>query len=125
MVVPLLYVNEAGGNTYGIEFSGTYAVSKRWRITGQYTLFEMHMFNDPSNDYEDEDPKNQFYVRSSWDIGENLEFDMIARYVDQLVADGVPSYITMDLRLAYRPRKHLELAVIGQNLLQDYHQEEL
>ena len=58
-----------------------------------------------------------------WDIRENLEFDVIARYVDQLVADGVPSYISMDLRLAYRPRKNLELAVIGQNLLQDQHQE--
>ena len=123
VVFPLMYVNEAGGDTYGIELSSTYAVSKRWRITGQYTLFEMNLFNDPSRDYVDEDPKNQIYLRSSWDIRENLEFDMIARYVDRLVADDVPSYITMDLRLAYRPRKHLELAVIGQNLLQDHHQE--
>jgi iron complex outermembrane receptor protein len=29
----------------------------------------------------------------------------------------------MDLRLAWRPRKHLELAVVGQNLLQAYHYE--
>jgi len=36
---------------------------------------------------------------------------------------SVPSYITMDLRLAWRPRKHLELAVMGQNLLQPYHYE--
>ena len=77
----------------------------------------------PASDYVDEDPKNQFYLRSSWDIRENLEFDMIVRYVDRLVADEVPSYLTMDLRLAYRPRKHLELAVVGQNLLQEQHQE--
>ena len=118
IVAPLLYTSEAGANTYGVEFSGTYAVSKQWRITGQYTLFEMHMFDDPSNDYQDEDPKNQIYVRSSWDLRENLDFDMTVRYVDRLVADQVPSYLTMDLRLAYRPRKHLELAVVGQNLLQ-------
>ena len=45
------------------------------------------------------------------------------RYVDRLSAINVPSYISMDLRLAYRPRKHLELAVVGQNLLQKHHQE--
>jgi iron complex outermembrane receptor protein len=123
LVYPLQYVNLAGGNTYGIELAGTCAVSERWRITGQYTLFEMRLFNNPAQDYEDQDPKNQMYLRSSWDIGENIEFDMIGRYVDSIVPDGVPNYITMDLRLAYRPRKNLELAVIGQNLLQESHQE--
>ena len=34
-----------------------------------------------------------------------------------------PSYIELDLRLAWRPRKNLELAVVGQNLLQTYHYE--
>jgi len=29
----------------------------------------------------------------------------------------------MDLRLAWRPRKRLELAVVGQNLLQESHRE--
>jgi iron complex outermembrane receptor protein len=29
----------------------------------------------------------------------------------------------MDMRLAWRPRKRLELAVVGQNLLQAQHQE--
>ena len=123
VVVPLQYINQARGDTYGIELSSTYAVSKKWRITGEYTLFEMKLFNNPSGNYEDEDPKNQFYVRSSWDLRENLDFDMTVRYVDRLVADDVPSYITMDLRLAYRPRKHLELALVGQNLLQEQHQE--
>ena len=123
MVLPLLYDNEAGGDTYGIEWFCNYAVSDHWRLYCQYSVFEMHLFNDPSNNYVDEDPKNQVYLRSSWDIRENLDFDMIFRYVDRLVADLVPSYATMDLRLAYRPRKHWELAVVGQNLLQEYHQE--
>jgi iron complex outermembrane receptor protein len=29
----------------------------------------------------------------------------------------------MDLRLAYRPREHIELAVVGQNLLDSQHLE--
>jgi iron complex outermembrane recepter protein len=63
-------------------------------------------------------------MRSAWDLRENLEFDMMVRYVDRLASDRVPSYISMDLRLAYRPRKHVELALVGQNLLQDHHLEQ-
>jgi iron complex outermembrane receptor protein len=36
---------------------------------------------------------------------------------------NVPSYTGMDLRLAWRPGKRLELAVVGQNLLQNDHWE--
>ena len=43
--------------------------------------------------------------------------------MDALFDLGVPSYATMDLRLAWRPYKHLELAVVGQNLLQADHYE--
>jgi iron complex outermembrane recepter protein len=69
------------------------------------------------------DPHNQIYIRSSWDIKEDLEFDLIARYVDNLQNLNVPSYISMDMRLGWRPRKHLELAVVGQNLLESRHPE--
>jgi iron complex outermembrane receptor protein len=116
------YSNGARGDTYGIEWSATCALSQRWRVTGQYTVFEMNLV-EPATYFQDSDPKNQIYLRSSWDIGEKVEFDMIFRYVDALISLDVPSYITMDLRLAYRPKKHLELAVIGQNLLQPNHQE--
>jgi iron complex outermembrane receptor protein len=57
---------------------------------------------------------------SSWDLGSNVEFDMMARYVDALIVSQVPEYIDMDLRLAWRPRQHLELEVVGQNLLNNH-----
>ncbi len=59
-----------------------------------------------------------------------LRHSVIARYVDSLgyrdYYTGVlfcPSYIEMDLRLAWRPREHLELALVGQNLLDSHHYE--
>lgn len=64
---------------------------------------------------------------SSWDLGKRWQLDAILRYVDRLpvsfTEDSVPSYTTMDLRLAWLPNKRLELAVIGRNLLQDEHLE--
>jgi iron complex outermembrane receptor protein len=35
----------------------------------------------------------------------------------------VPSYFNFDVRLAWRPAKSLELALVGQNLLENRHQE--
>jgi len=123
-ILPMIYANGPAGDTYGVELAANYSVSKRWRLYCQYTLFEMHLTNNPQGFYSSDDPNNQVYLRSSWDLRENLEFDVMARYIDRLVVDQVPSYITLDARLAYRPRKHLELAVVGQNLLQNHHPEE-
>jgi len=39
------------------------------------------------------------------------------------VADGIPSYFSLDVRLAWRARKNLEISVVGQNLLDNHHPE--
>jgi len=35
----------------------------------------------------------------------------------------VPAYVAVDLRLAWRPNEHMELAVVAQNALDDQHPE--
>ena len=58
----------------------------------------------------------------------------MGRFVDRLrgfnlgaPAAGVPNviaqYVSLDARLSWRPRKHWELSVVGQNLLDAYHPE--
>ncbi|MGD0516369.1 MAG: TonB-dependent receptor [Thermoguttaceae bacterium] len=122
-IYPLGVVNGAYANTYGVELSQNYSVSEYWRLYAQYTYLQVSMYNNYSNIREGTDPHNQVYLRSSWDLRHDLEFDLIGRYVDNLPGLAVPTYITMDLRLAWRPRKHLEMAVVGQNLLQNQHLE--
>jgi len=121
LVLPFSWNNAVSADTYGMELAANYSVSKRWRLYAQYTVFEMNMWNNPSHVYEGHDPHNQVYLRSSWDLRENLDFDLIFRYVDSLAMLDVPSYTSMDLRLAWRPRKNLEWAIVGQNLLQAHH----
>jgi iron complex outermembrane recepter protein len=127
VIVPVFMTSQAAADACGIELSGNYAVSERWRLYAQYSVFEMmSLRNDPLGFYQNNDPNNQICLRSSWDLRENVDFDMMARYVDALAgptARFVPSYITMDLRLAWRPKKHLEVALVGQNLLQAHHLE--
>ena len=120
--------NGMSGQTYGTELACQWKVTPRWQLRGHYALLQMYLRADPSagGGYDETagvSPHNQVYFQSSWDLNYNLEFDLVARYVDELPALGVPSYIAMDLRFAWRPREDFELAVIGQNLLENHRSE--
>ncbi len=124
-IYPLWYnnwTNQTSADTQGVELASNWSISERWRLNGQYTFFYMNLHSEVPLNVKT-DPQHQIYLRSSWDLRSDLQFDLIARYVDCIPAIDVPSYITMDLRLGWRPRKHLELAVVGQNLLQSHHLE--
>jgi len=78
-------------------------------------------------------PQQQVYLQSSWDLPGHVEFDLIGRYVDRLrgfnpnnlpgTADVVNQYLSLDVRLAWWPRERVEVAVVGQNLLDNHHPE--
>ena len=72
---------------------------------------------------EGNDPEHMFKVHSSMNLPYDVEFDQILRFVDELPAPRVPSYLALDLRLAWLPRENLEVAVVGRNLLDDQHAE--
>jgi iron complex outermembrane recepter protein len=125
-ILPLLYNNSTNltsADTQGVELSANWSLSDTWRLYGQYTLLHMQIHQSDIELLKIADPQNQVYLRSSWDLSRDLKFDMIARYVDSITELYVPSYISMDLRLGWRPRKNLELAVVGQNLLDNQHLE--
>jgi len=122
---PFLYFTIVDGppaDTYGVELATDWAVTERWHLYTQYTFLRIFIHGDSL--YGDGcSPRHQVYLRSAWNLRENLDFDLMFRYVDALHYLDVPSYMSLDLRLAWRPRANLELALVGQNLLQDYHYE--
>jgi len=124
----LLYTNDMGGETYGVELFSHLEVTPCWRLSASYTFLRMHLHPGPTSSATGEttegaSPRNQASIRSAWDLGRDWEVDLAARYVDHLPARLTPSYITMDLRLGWRPTDGLELAVVGQNLLDAAHKE--
>jgi iron complex outermembrane recepter protein len=126
LIVPFDMRNTARGQTYGVELSGEQKVSEHWRLSASYSYLHMQLHaaeGGEPNMSPGASPCNQVKASSSWDLGDHWQFDMSWRYVDALLSLEVPSYITMDLRLAYQPNKHLEFAVIGRNLLDDHHLE--
>ena len=132
---PLVFENNLEGETYGFELSATYQPLDWWELRAGYNLLKEDIrvksgevdFSNGLN--ETADPQQQFSVRSSMDLQQNVEWDARLRWVDTLHNNNgptpgtVPSYFELDVRLAWRPTKRIELSVVGQNLLHDHHPE--
>ncbi len=129
-ISPSKVANNLFGESYGTEISATAQVTNRWRLQGSYSYLEVQLHrkagshdNSTEKATEGSSPRNQFFIRSLFDLGWNIQFDSTLRYVDTLPGPKIPSYLTLDLRLAWSPRKDLEFAIVGQNLLDDRHLE--
>ena len=122
--------NGTKGQTWGVEFSGTYQLMDNWRLRGGYTYIDKKLQAaskqafDPS--YLGNDAKNQVLIQSMSQINTQWHIDIIARYLDFLpvtfATATVPSYFTFDLRLAYTLR-FAELSLVGMNLYSKHHSE--
>jgi iron complex outermembrane receptor protein len=132
---PLYYENNLEGETYGVEFTATYQPLEWWRLQGGYTLLEENIrvkkgetdFNNALN--ETADPQHRFSLQSFTQLHKNISFNAALRYVGAFeynvsgIADTVSSYTELDVRLAWKITKKLELSVTGQNLLNNRHAE--
>ena len=127
--LPLVSGNRLEGETYGVEVAATWDAADWWRLNSAFTWFQMDLRKDPiSTDQniaalEGNDPKFQWNIRSHIDLSSNWEFDQTLYYVDALKSQQVRSYFRLDLRVGWRPTKNIEVSVVGQNLLDDQHQE--
>ena len=121
--------NEASGETFGGELTANWHATDWWHWRASYALFEAQIHTKAGStdgDAEDDErksPHHQFALQSSFDLPWRLHLDATARYVDQLKELAVSSYFTLDLRLAWKPSRNLELSIVGQNLLDDRHPE--
>ena len=126
LVMPLITDNQIYGNMYGAEIFVDKHLTSRWRIQTAYSIIKAQMNLQPgavdSNQVENlekDNPLHQFSLRSSLNLPWNIELDINYRYIDELADMGIPDYSTLDIRLGWRPRKSLEMSVVGHNLLYD------
>lgn len=123
LLIPI--ANKGEARTYGFEISTTYNATDNWRLIGSYNLLQMDLDIDTLGSENDDgkSPKNQFKLRSQWNITDNVELDNSIYYVDNLNKINIPGYVKLDTRVGWKPHKGLELSLVGQNLLDDKHQE--
>jgi len=127
-VIPEMFSNAMHGNTYGAEISSTLNVFRWWRVTPGYSRLQMNLHLEPGSDpragYQlagGDSPRNQYQIRSSINLGHNLELDSGAYYVDRLPDQFVPSHTRLDLRLGWHPTESTQFSIVGQNLQQPRH----
>jgi len=133
--LPTLIIQNRGyGQTRGIEMASNWQVSKRWQLTGSYSYLDMNIKVEPgSTDIvgksdDGASPKDMFNIRSHYDISEELEINNAIYYIGDInggLADSndVNGFASIDANVIYKPIKGLELSLVGQNLLDDSHQE--
>lgn len=127
--IPLTFGNGVRGESYGLELAAIYQVSDQWRLRGGYTFLKKDLRLEPGShdlnnaSVESDDPRNQLVIQSMLDLPGDLQLDSVVRYVDALPDPHVPAYLSLDLRLAWNPSAHLELSLVGQNLLDKRHAE--
>ncbi len=119
--IPLTIGNSGEGRSYGYELASNLTLTEDWRLYGAYTLLFEELAAGGTN--INGSPRNQLYLQSSFNLTESTNLDVVWRYMDSLAALGVSNYDTMDVRYAWRPNQHWELALVGRNLLQPEHKE--
>jgi iron complex outermembrane receptor protein len=131
---PVVIENNVEGEIIGVELEATWQAAPWWRLSAGYTgLSEDLRVKSGETDLnagqgEAFDPKHQFQLRSSFDLPRRIEFDVWARYVARVGNVGrgfgvIPAYVTLDMRIGWSPVENLELAIVGQNLLDEQHPE--
>ena len=118
VILPETLNNGAGVNSWGIEFANNLMPNDWWRVELAYTYLKLDQ-ESGSTDIEDSSPQNQLSIRSAMDMPRNFELDLWLRYVDRLPELNVDDYITFDARVGWKPSANLELALVGQNLVND------
>ncbi len=119
--------NNFRSEVWGVELAAEYAPLPWWRLRGGYNFIHKDLWihggaNVNASVREGNDPEHQFSFQSLMDLPAHFQFDLSGRYVSRLPSPVVPSYFSLDARLAWQ-HQNVELAVVGQNLLDAGHRE--
>ncbi len=120
--------NANHGTAYGLEAALDWRPRPNWRLQAHYSWLQTRMETADipgqlPNDYANSSPTHLFSLRSSLDLSEQLQWDAWLRHVSTIKSHNIPAYTTLDLRLAWKPRKDLTVSLVGQNLLDNAHPE--
>jgi iron complex outermembrane recepter protein len=131
--LPMQLTNAVDAESYGLEMSFDWLPLPNWRLQANTALFDIKTRNpkfvlSADGEFIGTTPSHQISLRSSLDITPSLQWDTWLRHVGKLSGsvsgvDNVPAYTSLDMRLAWKPARNLELSLVGQNLLDSSHPE--
>ncbi|MBV9505913.1 MAG: TonB-dependent receptor plug domain-containing protein [Acidobacteriia bacterium] len=129
-LLPAQFGNSLYGRTTGGEIAPEWRPVPHWRLLGSYSYLSMNLSRVPGIALGETpasvvgaSPRHQATARSSVDVSDKLQIDLVYRYVSALPAVSAAAYSTGDARIAWRFRNGFELSAAGRNLLQPLHVE--
>ena len=130
-IIPVSPQNIGTAHTWGGEISAKWNPNSYTELSTGYTLLQMK-FDQPDPvgyNFAGKTPHQQPNALATFQLPHNLELTAAAYYVGEMTAidfntgAGIPDYTRVDMRLGWKPMDNLELSIVGQNLLDDVHQE--
>ena len=128
--------NNYEGTSYGGEIALLWRYRDNLRFWAGYSYLQLDLepksgsLDVGTEASEDNSPTNQALLRAEWNVLPNVEVGGTLRYVGEVPnqVSGTPtstldSYTELDLKLAWFPSREWELALTGQNLLDESHPE--
>ncbi len=136
--ITVLTSNNGYGETYGVETYVVWGVTDKWDLKPSYTFLLQNFHvdvgsNDTTLEHDEErSPENQFSIGSYVKVMKDVNWDTNLYYVSNLhyytdtnpaVRTRIDAYARLDTQVRWQVAKDLEVSLIGQNLLDDKHQE--
>ena len=122
---PINVDNTGSGESTGVELSTKWNVSSNWQLAGAYSYIDLifDKKDDVATNFVGKHPKHQFNIRSNYTFPHDIEMSNALYYVGDLTGINISGYYRFDTRLSYPVTDNIELSLVGQNLLDDRHQE--
>lgn len=127
--LPLQADNNGRATTWGVESSLTWQVVDAWRLVSSYSLLHMDLelvggSSDPLFlSQQDEAPRHTASLRSMLELGPSAQLDLVARFIDDLPAQDIDSYVSLDAIAGWQLSPELRLTVAARHLLDNPHAE--
>ena len=126
---PVILGNSLEGRSAGVELTASLQPAGWWRAHASYTFLDTTITRGAgSRDVgggasEANDPHHLFLLRAALDLPRSVTLDAWLRGAGELPNPRVPGWVELNARAGWRVRPHLELAIVGQDLLHDRHPE--
>jgi len=123
IALPLRPIGQGKGESYGGEVAVSWQALEEWQLNAAYSYLQVNLDSASLVSNEGSAPQNQFNIRSHVTLDEAWEFDQLLYFNDNLPSENIESYVKLDLRLGWKPADGIEVSLVGQNLLEDRHDE--
>jgi iron complex outermembrane receptor protein len=123
-VRPTVLDNSIEGIVQGMEGWATLQAMRRWRLSAGFVALHEKLTANPGNNAElANDPDQQWALRSSHDVSDRHELDLLLRHVSALPFHGIQAYTALDARWGWRATWSTEISLTLNNLLDREHAE--